>query len=501
MLPICAWCHSAAACSSRARRSTFIQPERRISSHRGSRINSQRMSLTEDAGCRILVISPTTEQAQQFVQRVKVLSGASSPQSSVPDAPSSIPWTIANKYYTADVHFHTRSFADYGAQHAVGVPAIIYVWAHGEPYRDHIPDISKSLEYYDPEVSLAVRFANNNTITADEEDGLDEFLSTHGFEFVEGDRVARRPTQEDGSASDEENAGVPGLPRVIDALSTIMWPSIVQSDATRQRKSRARELLNWARDEEEDDGLRSLIPSEPPDASPSAGAPSAAAAPAKKSRMQREMEELERWLADEDGKHEDAAWGAGAGAADSWPAFATPTIVTPTADSAPIGFDDDFTEFVSAPSPRQPSAGMLLPMHTGASYRSLASLSDFGDASLSMPDKDEDEDEEDADLPSRAEIAETSRRIFGAAVSPGLVPDPDLSAGSDDFHAFEHHADDDEFELSAFDLSRVLSALQGMKEEISGMDDEAERRKAAARVALGLVYGLQAEKAHDEDFS
>jgi len=45
--------------------------------------------------------------------------------------------------------------------------------------------------------------------------------------------------------------------------------------------------------------------------------------------------------------------------------------------------------------------------------------------------------------------------------------------------------------MGNFDLSRVLNALQTMKEEISGMDDEDARRKAAARAALGLVYGLE----------
>ena len=46
--------------------------------------------------------------------------------------------------------------------------------------------------------------------------------------------------------------------------------------------------------------------------------------------------------------------------------------------------------------------------------------------------------------------------------------------------------------FAAFDLSRVFSSLQGMKEEIAGMENEDERRRAAARVALGLVYGLGA---------
>ena len=54
--------------------------------------------------------------------------------------------------------------------------------------------------------------------------------------------------------------------------------------------------------------------------------------------------------------------------------------------------------------------------------------------------------------------------------------------------------DEDDFEMSAFDLSRVLNALQGMKQEIAGMEDGPEKRRAAAKVALGLVYGLQVEK-------
>jgi hypothetical protein len=55
--------------------------------------------------------------------------------------------------------------------------------------------------------------------------------------------------------------------------------------------------------------------------------------------------------------------------------------------------------------------------------------------------------------------------------------------------------DEDDFGLSRFDLSRVFSSLQVMKEKISEMTDDGERRSAAARVALGLVYGLQ----RDED--
>lgn len=307
---------------------------------------------------------------------------------------------------------------------------------------------------------------------------------------------------------------------MLDALSTIMWPSLVQSESTSARKSRARELLDWARDEEGDDGLRALI-----SGSESAGDISFSSdgdgEQPRKSRMQREMEELERWLAEEDGARQAAeaqAWVAVERDAplqsSAWQDMPTPSIRTPKAETPTFGFDDDFTEFVSAPSPavsaRSHQLGFdvdhLLPQHTGASYRTLASVSDFGGEGERMfvPHLDDESalpsvDENDPDLPSRAEVLATSRRIFGPA---GQTPPPPTSAAPaishqhDEAHSFDHD-DDDDFETSAFDMSRVLSALQGMKEEIAGMTDDEERRKAAARVALGLVYGLQAEHGDD----
>ncbi|OCH90911.1 hypothetical protein OBBRIDRAFT_887349 [Obba rivulosa] len=455
--------------------------------------------MVDTAGCRILVVSSTTEQARQFVQRVKILSTpdlSELPPHDTEDSSNQIPWTIANKYYTAEVHFEYHAFKDFGARHAVGVPAVIYTWAAGEPCRDHIIDIAKSVEYYDPEVSLAVRFGSGS---AEEDEGLDEFLSSHGFEFIDGNSQ----NQEDRDAFSSDESSVPGLPRVVDALSTIMWPSIVQSESTLRRKSRARELLDWAKQEEADDGLRALIASDS-----TAGVSNSDSLPAgdvKKSRMQREMEELEKWLEEEDTRRTSDDVRAWTGSEAQTSGFPTPTIRTPTGD---IGFDDDFSDFVSAPVAHSSanldaSPQRLVPTHTGASYRSLASTSDVGsDAHIPSPRrKDGDHVEEDPDLPSRAEIAETSRKIFGPAGPIREWDSPRSTTGSftqesatdDEFHGFQHLDDDDDYEMSAFDLSRVLTALQGMKEEIAGMEDDAERRKAAAKVALGLVYGLQAQ--------
>ena len=138
-------------------------------------------------------------------------------------------------------------------------------------------------------------------------------------------------------------------------------------------------------------------------------------------------------------------------------------------------------------------------MHTGASWHTLAS------------DAAEADGGEDG-LPSHAEVEETARRLFAGATTldvPGALParrSPSPAGWSgfalpEDDDAFAHpDEDEDEYEMRAFDLSRVFGALQGMKEEIAGITDEGERRKAAARVALGLVYGLQREQDEGEEF-
>ncbi|KAH9841818.1 uncharacterized protein C8Q71DRAFT_349508 [Rhodofomes roseus] len=481
------------------------------------------MAQSAAADCRILVISPSAEQARQFVERVQGLSGSSTPTASFPaESPSNVfPWTIVNKYYTADVHFQTKSYSEFRIPHADGVPAVVYVWEHGQSYRDHIEDIASRLRDHDPEVSLAVRFSDSTPTTLSEEDGLDEFLSSHGFEYVEGDREPRPPTQDEGRHTDDADAGFPGLSRVLDALSTIMWPSLVQSESTRTRKSRARELLDWARDEEGDDGLRALISGSGSAGDVSFSDSQVAGSEPRKSRMQREMEELEQWLADEDRARQavDAqAWMTVERdvplPSSAWQDMPTPSIRTPTAETPTFGFDDDFTHFVSAPSPvvstRSHNSGLdvdhLLPQHSGASYHSLASVSDFGGEGEHTFVSHTDDSalpsgyEDDPHLPSRAEVMATSRRIFGS-VGPAQSPPSTFAAQASphepgESHPFDHD-DDDDFEMSAFDLSRVLSALQGMKEEIAGMTDDADRRKAAARVALGLVYGLQVDGADD----
>jgi hypothetical protein len=176
-------------------------------------------------------------------------------------------------------------------------------------------------------------------------------------------------------------------------------------------------------------------------------------------------------------------------------------------------FDDDFTVFVSAPAPkktgsesgRSTPAGDEFENHDGLkppggfrTYNSLGSVSDFGgsDGGQDMPRVISDD--KDEDLPTRDEILETSSRIFGQRGQPSSTTDSQgfelLGKTGEDEAQLDG---DDEYDMPQFDLSKVLGTLQQMKEEISEMENEDERRKAAARVALGLVYGLEAKDDFD----
>ncbi|THH32482.1 hypothetical protein EUX98_g1687 [Antrodiella citrinella] len=542
--------------------------------------------MSDSAGTRILVISSTFDQARGFVQRAlcdqvvfvackrtdllgikdlpnyhtgtKLSDTPLSSSSDIEHADSqlqtsphalegseSIPWTIVNRYYTADVHFETRVLQELRGHHIEGVSAVVYVFNGTEKYKEQVSDLAKLLETYgnNVDVSLAVRVSGATSATGavvttaseEEEEGLDEFLSSHALEYIDGDRRGRRPTEDGGGVSDEDPSAVPGLPRVIDSLSTIMWPNMVQSTATKTRKSRARDLLDLARDEEEDDGLRALV-SPPHDADDHSGPSSQTISQitSKKSRMQREMDELQKWL-EEDEHHsgplkrssDHEAW-----TNPDWTDMPTTPTIRTSHDQESYGFEDDFADFVGAPvevqyggRPEVSKTERLIPMHTGASYQSLASFDDRSFASPLASVVDAADDDDDLGLPSQEEIEETTKRIFGQGFSSGLsnlqvppqsqsyhsldspavfatalAPSPSTSTRDIPLETAESsfaYDDDDEYEMGAFDLSRVLSALQGMKEEISGMQDEDERRKAAARVALGLVYGLQKEEERD----
>ncbi|KAG6891652.1 hypothetical protein C0992_012701 [Termitomyces sp. T32_za158] len=282
-----------------------------------------------------------------------------------------------------------------------------------------------------------------------------------------------------------------------------------------QRRDRERALLEWAITSQD----KSLPTVEEMTAN------SDVQISARTKSMKQEMEELARWL-EEDHAIQDDPWksAVSTGEMTMAPAVMDHCGKSVGAMETNFGFDDDFTVFVSAPAtnPIGNSGSSTPDVHidglspTGPYlYRTLGSVSDLGG---SEDGKDVEVNDIDDELPSKEEVRATSARIFGTSKLP-LLPvtesdtntvkildtqeiNPSMTAAAkslsdDDLDAFASEnsgADEDgSYDMVPFDLSKVLGALQEMKAEIANMEDESERRRAAARVALGLVYGLEAD--------
>ncbi|KAL1702755.1 hypothetical protein EV121DRAFT_292995 [Schizophyllum commune] len=532
------------------------------------------VDISATAVCRILTVSTSRRQATALVNLVKCLDEASSSDATASEE-EQIPWTISNKYYSADVHFAPHAIHGLSPHRVQNVPAVIFAWSHGEAYKHHIQRLANDLDGYEPEVCLAVRLDPSEHIKAEdradeedlreEENAIDEFLASHGFEFVDASaRSTPRGEESTETHTESMSHGIPRLPRVVDALSTIMWPSMQSQARPRATRGRSAELLDWAQDSPDTSiALDTSAVDHSRAAVDDIVARSGTGLAAQEGRMRREMEALERWLEKDDFDFHDDPWRFSARAGgnmvssplseESLSVFGTRTpsaAQKPGATQSPAGFDDDFTVFVSAP-PAEAHDGNAsftsdaslnshtsfdapfsfdqarsrsdsLAPHAGPFYHSLGSVSDFGDEQAPGSHDILPSDDEDENLPSQAEIREASARIFGAphassssaggpssntgassssagapsSTAPNTTSDPDPTTAtsrplSDD------QDDPDDYEMAPFDLSRVMSALQGMKEEIAGMENEDERRKAAAKVALGLVYGLEAESRGD----
>jgi len=322
-----------------------------------------------------------------------------------------------------------------------------------------------------------------------------------------------------------------------------MWPSMQTSARKQKRTPRNAQtqpenngdgLLDWAHNslDQSDIDIDSSVVMQTP-----------ASRMIQETRVRKEMEELRQWLEEDHDLHkdDDGAWG---------PTFShTGMSLSPTEEGQlssmqKDGFDDDFTVFVSAPPEDTvtfgypPAIGTTLDSSEGAfptfasfgddifaasfvdnesgdaemsfdslvpstrfssvMYHSLGSASELGDGyEEEVPpappnhDRDVSELDSDDDLPTESEVRASAQKIFGRLPPPstsssnakiqGEKPNRNVLRGLSD--------DDMNYDMN-FDLTHMVSAIQGMKAEITGMDNEDERRKAAARVALGLVYGL-----------
>ena len=274
-------------------------------------------------------------------------------------------------------------------------------------------------------MALAIALGREPPHHDDPPEGPDSFLADNGFEYIDGERT-RHPERPSASAT-VENGGdgdgddnnddddVQGLPRVIDALSTIMWPTMVREQNGSSGGKRNKTQLQPSLFDFDDVLLRAENENGEPDEEQALAALMAADAAdhglplTRASRVQREMHALERWLVENEEMHE-ADFGCGTGIDDDaddadkgenkdeddddddknggggdaplsslqapvldirviskddddpWVASSAsnPTLSTSTAQqhstAAPSsgsgsGFDDDFSAFVSAPPP------------------------------------------------------------------------------------------------------------------------------------------------------
>ncbi|CAE7095251.1 unnamed protein product [Rhizoctonia solani] len=371
--------------------------------------------LSLSPSCRILLVSKTNDQNRELVSRLGTFT--SNPLTPNPSDEAYIEWTIKNKYYTAPVNLYLHQVSKPPAKPLwppetdnERVPALIFVFGKGEPYRDIFLSMKEAYLAHNAEVALAVSLpsSSDTTLPTDSFDSIEEFFSDHGFEYVDTE-----DSPEVAEHSDHLQYDVRGLPRILEALNMIMWPSMTRTATGGPRRApiEAEQLDNSSPTVFEHSFA--VSDTAPPDHPSLFGIDSQSTS--------HSLAELNAWLDDD----------------DSWvPAgqdHQTATAAGSSNEAAVLkdGFDDDFTEFISAP----PEAGA------------------------------------DTGLPSTVEVHETTERIFGH--------DSDAPGG--------------------FDLTSVLGALEAMRLEIGAIEDVEERRKAAARVALGLAAGLGIDERDEDD--
>ncbi|KAG9034814.1 hypothetical protein FRB95_012507 [Tulasnella sp. JGI-2019a] len=429
--------------------------------------------------CRILVLSSDASHSRNLIDKILDHTQLESsdqyqsldPIENVAEDDEHIEWIISNKYYTAPVHFLPKRISLPPAKplwppedEDEKVPAIIFVFADGEDYTQRFLSMKEGLEAHGAEVTIAVRTQvpgeDDANGTEDEDAHVDaetitEFFSDLGFEFID---LTGSPQDQEPDAPDQ------GIPRIVGALHTIMWPSLVRKDVkigSNRRTSAS--LAGSAADASHSPALEtSALPTEdfdPPFASFLGSDVSQSLFESADGALQeRDLQALEAWL---DGD-EDEAW-------RGYPSqLLTKPMVSSNANPGPStnGFDDDFTEFVSAVPPTHSTHGQELDSASRDIIPPEAHTLDL-DAEV---------------LPSQAEIELTAQRIFGShrrsssakLESSTSTIDPNVTA-------------EEPFD---FDLSQVLGALQSMKEEVSEIKDLDARRKAAARIAMGFAAGL-----------
>ncbi|KAG8847408.1 hypothetical protein FRB91_011809 [Serendipita sp. 411] len=295
-------------------------------------------------------------------------------------------------------------------------------------------------------------------------EAVEDFCSEVGFELVDlGEEIpdasieSTSPHTSSRHRSSSQISTDVGLNRITEALQTIMWPTLVMKSQPRTHRSQASieraktgtSNLPSFTDNVQDKPLEKKTALEEP-------------------TIDQAKVQLEAWL-----EHD-----------DPWPRSDA------SKSSGPGEFDDDFANFVSAPvrdekeeetNPKQSASDTPVlsdPKQDGdKTGAEIEEEDDEGKFDFDFPNDDDYKELLDEEMPSSEEILKTSQRIFGRSFASRESPDGEGEDNDDD--------------PGDFDLGSIMGALQNMKEEIAGISNEEEKRKAAARVALGLVWGLE----------
>jgi hypothetical protein len=401
-------------------------------------------------------------------------------------------------------------------------------------------------------VALAIALGREPPHHDDPPEGPDSFLADHGFEYIDGERT-HYPEMSLASVTEEDDGGggandddVQGLPRVIDALSTIMWPTMVRERGNShggggKRKSQLQPSLVDFDDLHAEDGempgeeetLAALMEADAADV----GVPLTRA-----SRMHREMQALERWLGeneemheaelgrtgndDEDdadaGEHDHEEEGEGDGGAppslqapvpdirgpggdDPWAAASSASKAPHPTATPSSGFDDDFSAFVSAPPALPgPFPGPVCGLATAsiavsrptppASHHPhtlspmLLKPSHTGGSFRSLRSAVSDVDIGDEAGYAYEALDDRSSLNFSPEHEHERmrVFDDDSDPRTSTDRPFGGQTEDlgDE----PFDLTNILGTLQTMREDMAGIENEEERKATTARFASEFVF-------------
>lgn len=391
---------------------------------------------------RILVVASELSTALNLIDKIVSVS-SSTPNNKydtiddLDNEGSIVEWAISNKYYDAKVHFLAKTPSLPPAKplwppetDEEKVPAIIFVFSDGELFKDRFLSLKQTLDEHEAEITIAARLPSQGEDPDDEitTEEISEFFSDHAFEFVD----IPVGTSDAGGTVDPHDAH--GIPRVVNALSTVMWPSLVRKP--RAAPTVRHDLLVPPQTVESLTKLRdsSVFPDDFDPEKPGGDTedPSSLFLGADGRIAEKDLEALEAWL---DGDL-DAPWKSQSTGSSLPP--------PPTIRQSTSGFEDDFDEFVSAePSDLPPSLESVELDHEGF-------------------------------MPSQEEVRLTAQRIFGSKAAADTSADG-MPPATDDFD---------------FDLTEVLGVLQAMKEEVAEIPDMEARRRAAARIALGFASGL-----------